>query len=304
MISDTTRKHISYAALIVVLLMMISMFFQFFNFASIIIFEFVLRVLVQVAIIWLCYGLYLFYKDETDKNILISTILVFFGGVSSLIIFIFDGLISYQIIPYTEVNVLIVQVVSILPLLGYVVGFFLLKRVFDNFVRERRNIFRGQLSLPLSYLFYIISTILLMIIPLDQIQVVTPEGLEIAPGYEIYYYILNFLDMGRIILIVLGFWYLRRTITMLDKVPQEILDRVQQRMQASRGRFPGTRQAPRDSGQFMPMTIVGEEDKQITDTDDPSVKKKMFCVKCGLELEDDAVFCGNCGETNPYLKQG
>ena len=65
------------------------------------------------------------------------------------------------------------------------------------------------------------------------------------------------------------------------------------------------RQVPGDSSQLIPPTAVeGETDTLQTEfSTDPTTRKKMFCVKCGLELEDDAVFCGNCGETNPYLKK-
>lgn len=306
MISDTSRKHISNSALSIVLLLMVGMFVVFFTFANRFLIILIIDLLAQIAIIWLCYGLYLFYKDEQKKNILYSTIAIFLAAVIGLAFSVFGGFINLQILQVSATTSLIIQGVSSISLLGFIGGFFLLRRVLDGFVNEKRNIFRGQLSLPLGYLFNLVYIVLISIIPLNQILIETAEGLEIADGYQIYYYILNFLDMGRLILVVLGFWYLRRALLALDKIPPELIERARQRVRRSAFGFPrSNRQSSGDSSQLIPPTAVDGE-TETTQADvlaDPSIRKKMFCVKCGLELEDDAVFCGNCGETNPYLNK-
>ncbi len=306
MISDTTRKHISNASLVIVLLLMVGMFVLFFSFANRLIVNIIITSLTYSAMIWLSYGFYLFFKDEQNIKILYVAIIVGLTSCVSLPLAIVGDLINLQVIPVSATTSLVIQGVSTLPLIGFIGGFFLLRGVLDQFFNDKRNVFKGQISLPLGYLFNLVSIILLTIIPLDQILVETAEGLEIIAGYEIYYYVLNFLDMGRIVLVVLGFWYLRRALSILDKVPPELLEKARQRMRTSAFGFPrGNRQGAGDSGQLIPPTAVeGEmETSQADITTDPLLKKKMFCVKCGLELEDDAVFCGNCGETNPYLNK-
>ena len=306
MISDTSRKHISNSTLSIVLMLMVGMFVVFFSFANRYLIDLIIDILAHVAIIWLCYGLYLFHNDEENKNILYSTIAIFVASISGIAFSLVIGLINLQKIQVSDTAGRIVQGVSTISLLIFVGGFFLLKGVIDSFVNEKRNIYRGQLSLPLGYLFNLIFTVLITIIPLEQILIETPEGVMVADGYQIYYYILNFLDMGRLILVVLGFWYLRRALLALDKIPPELIEKARQRMRTSAFGFPRqNRQVPGDSSQLIPPTAVeGETDTLQTEiSTDPTTRKKMFCVKCGLELEDDAVFCGNCGETNPYLKK-
>ena len=306
MISDTSRKHISNSTLSIVLLLMIGMFIIFFSFENRYIIDLIIDLVIHVAIIWLCYGLYLFYIDEQKKNILYSTISIFVATIIGLAFSLVIGLINLQILQVSATTGLIIQGVSTISLLIFVGGFFLLRGVIDSFVDEKRNIYRGQLSLPIGYLFSLIFTVLITIIPLEQILVETPDGLVVVEGYQIYYYILNFLDMGRLILVVLGFWYLRRALVALDKIPPEIIERARERMRTSAFGFPRqNRQGTGESSQLIPPTAVDPETEtsQIDSYVDPSAKKKMFCVKCGLELEDDAVFCGNCGETNPYLNK-
>ena len=306
MISDTSRKHISNSTLGIVLLLMVGMFIVFFTFANKFLIILIIDFLSQFAIMWLCYGLYTFYKDEQNKNILYSTIAISVASVIGIAFSIVGGLINLQVFPVSATTSLIIQGVSTISLIGFVGGFFLLRGVLDGFVNEKRNIYRGQLSLPIGYLFNLVYIVLITIIPLDQILIETAEGLEIADGYQIYYYILNFLDMGRLILVVLGFWYLRRALLALDKIPPEIIERARQRMRTSAFGFPrSSKKGAGDSSQLIPPTAV-EGETETTQADvlaDPSMKKKMFCIKCGLELEDDAVFCGNCGETNPYLNK-
>ena len=129
---------------------------------------------------------------------------------------------------------------------------------------------------------------------------------------EIWKYKLLFI---LVVVIVLGFWYLRRAFLVLDKIPDEVFQQMQERKQAlaeqrqaggaggglfgrrSRGLFggftPPQTQAPQQKTEPIEDLLIEED----------TVKKKMFCVKCGLELDADSAFCADCGEENPYLKK-
>ncbi|MCK4897019.1 MAG: zinc ribbon domain-containing protein, partial [Candidatus Heimdallarchaeota archaeon] len=148
------------------------------------------------------------------------------------------------------------------------------------------------------------------------------EGnLAILEEFQTFNNIAYYIGLAAVVMIVWGFWYLRRAYTILDKLPEGFWEKqearrsafTQQRAQrGQRGQRGQTSQKPAQSmlGLGRQRPILPSERKEdeidykttIIPPDDFK-GKKMFCVKCGLELEHDAVYCSNCGETNPYIKR-
>ncbi len=161
-----------------------------------------------------------------------------------------------------------------------------------------------------------------MIVPIDTIQYIDSEGnLAILDEFKTFNNVAYYIGLAAVVMIVWGFWYLRRAYTILDKLPEGFWEKqearrsafTQQRAQrGQRGQRGKTSQKPAQSmlGLGRQRPILPSERKEdeidykttIIPPDDFK-GKKMFCVKCGLELEHDAVYCSNCGETNPYIKR-
>ncbi|MCG3226194.1 MAG: zinc ribbon domain-containing protein [Candidatus Heimdallarchaeota archaeon] len=334
MISDTSRKRITLAALISVLSILAGMFAVFLQsqdrltVVALLLLGF--NIVLYGALIWLGVGLYFFHKEETSgivemgSTVIIeqetqkenkwkqplyqSSLFIIVGGSIAIPIQVIIGLIFLDVFTLTNPD-LIMNLVSLVPAIFMLAGFIQLKRELDTYAAKKRNIYKGQTSLPIGFLMVIIYAILISIFPIDVLFVETAEGLAIREGYEIVYYIISFLEIGQDVMFVLGFWYLRRAFTILDKVPEEYFERKQQiieqtqarRQQGGRGSIFG---GSRTLGTVLPQTPIKEKPKEDdTEFAEELDAKKMFCVKCGLELEDDAVFCANCGEENPYLKR-
>ncbi|MHA1407644.1 MAG: zinc ribbon domain-containing protein [Candidatus Heimdallarchaeaceae archaeon] len=151
----------------------------------------------------------------------------------------------------------------------------------------------------LAYIFLAVETIMLMIIPANVLLTATGE---VNPDYKTYYFVLYFVDIFYDVSFVLGYWNIRKNFVVLDKIPKEYFEKKQ------------AQEAYRDI--YQPRYLIADQkpidenlgtgetkDDSIIDTTSEKVdvkKKKKFCTKCGLELEDDAVFCPNCGERNYY----
>ncbi|MCG3221281.1 MAG: zinc ribbon domain-containing protein [Candidatus Heimdallarchaeota archaeon] len=336
MISDISRKRITLAALICVLSILASMFAVFLQneerLTAVIFLLLGLNIVLYAALIWLGVNLYFFHKEETSGIVEMGTTVIIeqginkdrnnwkqplfqislaliVGGSIGIPIQIVRGLLVMEVFTLSNPD-LVINLISILPAVFMLFGFIQLKRELDIYAAKKRNIYKGQTSLPIGYLMIIIYLIVLSIFPLDFLLVETAEGtLAIRAGYEIVYYIMSFLEIGQDVMFVLGFWYLRRAFTILDKVPEEYFERKQQIIEQTQARrqqgFRGSIfRNSRTLGTVLPQTPIKEEPKEEdAEFAEEHDVKKMFCVKCGLELEEDAVFCANCGEENPYLKR-
>ena len=333
MISDISRKRITLAALICVLSVLASMFAVFLQseerFTAILLFVLGINIVLNGSLIWLGVSLYFFYKEETSgivemgSSVIIdqdveekekwkqplfqSSLLIIAGGSISIPVNIITGLIILEILSTQNIE-LIINVISILHALLLFGGFVQLKRVLDGFAAKKRNIYKGQTSLPIGYLMIVIYIVIITIVPVESMIVETTEGSAIKEGYEILFYAVSFLEIGQEVMFVLGFWYLRRVFTVLDKIPEEYFERRRQIIEEAQARrqssgFRGSIFRNTETlGSVLPQTPVKEEEnEEITEETPKTYDKKMFCVKCGLELEDDATFCANCGERNPYL---
>ncbi|MHA1198429.1 MAG: zinc ribbon domain-containing protein [Candidatus Heimdallarchaeaceae archaeon] len=313
MISNKTRKSITNSALIYVLVMMVSMFIVFLNVGDLIIYLQVGFEIIKVgAIVWLAFGFLNFYKEERNKIILIVAILIFVASQISLVVQTMYILYATGAIELTRMSLLPTNLIEIIATICLTVGFYQLKLSVDTYATEKRNIYKGQMSLPMGFGFLAISLIINTIIPAETyIDYADPANPIVAQGYDILLWVNYFLDMGSLILMVLGFWYLRRAFTVLDKIPDELFQQIQERKEAAAQRPAGGGIFGRRSGGlfggFTPPPVQPQPKKidPIEDllVDEESAKKKMFCVKCGLELDEDSAFCAECGEVNPYLKK-
>ncbi len=306
MISEPTRKHITNASLFAVLSKMVSMAVAFFQTGSALVYiNLVFGVLFYLSVIWIGYGLWLFYKDENNIKLQYVSLLVAIGGILAIPIEIVNLLVKTEIITTNNTGTILSMISKSLPAIGLLVGFIILKSILDSFVPARRNIFKGQLSLPIGFAMTAIYVIVLTIVPLETMVIEVDGQNQIKSEYLYLYYFVSFLEMGMIVMVVLGFWYLRKTFLMLDKVPKEYFERKKQVEEYPAQRsYPGTfTRFSRTRSPIVPPSAAKSEPEIIDTTSSSEVisKKKMFCVKCGLELEEDAAFCANCGEKNPYL---
>ncbi|NPD87642.1 MAG: zinc ribbon domain-containing protein [Asgard group archaeon] len=335
MISDISRKRITLAALTCVLSILVSMFAVFLQtgerLTTIALLLLGFNIVLNGALIWLGVSLYFFHKEETSGIVEIgstviieqgtekdtkwkqplyqSSLFMIIGGSIAIPIQVIIGLVFLEVFTLPSPD-LTLNMISLLPAILMLAGFIQLKRELDIHVAKKRNIYKGQTSLPIGYLMLIIYLILISVFPLDTILVETVEGgLTIKEGYEIVYYIMSFLEIGQDVMFVLGFWYLRRVFTVLDKIPEEYFERRQQIIeQAQERRQQGFRGSifrnSKTLGTVLPQKPIKEglKEEDTEFAEEPDVKK-MFCVNCGLELEVDAMFCANCGEENPYLKR-
>lgn len=326
-IKNSIRKHITNSSLVYVLAMMVSMFtFLLASGPAIVYVDIGLSVVQSLAILWLAYGLYSFHKDEENKTIFITSITI---GVAAIILLVSrflgilyaTGVISFGIIsigdPVAQVQ-LPVNITFIVSAAVFTGAFYILKGEVDKYAADRRNIYKGQLSLPIGFALLFIYLTIETIIPQETYAYFVGEGedaeLFVEEGFQVLLWVQYFFSMGNLVMIVLGFWYLRRAFATLDKIPEELFQRIEearaqqaQARQQGGGMFGGRR-----GGLFgglappPPVKPAVQSEEKIEDIliDDPSIPKKMFCVKCGLELDEDSAFCGDCGEPNPYLKKG
>ncbi|MCG3259947.1 MAG: zinc ribbon domain-containing protein [Candidatus Heimdallarchaeota archaeon] len=315
-IKNTTRKHITNSSLIYVLTMMISMFIYLLGSGPAIIYiDIALNLLQSLALIWLAYGLFLFHKEEENKIIFFTSLIVCSAAIVLLVSKILAIFYSIGVLVSSDpLRQLPVNITFIVSAAAFTFGFYQLKKAVDGYVIQRRNIYRGQLSLPIGFALLFIYLTVETIIPQETYAYYVAEELVVVEGYQILLWVQYFFSMGNLVMIVLGFWYLRRAFATLDKIPEELFQRIEeakaQRAEARqqggggllgrRGGLFGGLAPPRP---VKPVSKTQEPIEEIL-IDDPTLPKKMFCVKCGLELDDDSAFCGDCGETNPYLKKG
>ncbi|MHA1219747.1 MAG: zinc ribbon domain-containing protein [Candidatus Heimdallarchaeaceae archaeon] len=314
-IKNTTRKHITNSSLIYVLTMMISMFIYLLGSGPAIVYiDIALNLLQSLALIWLAYGLFLFHKEEENKIIFFTSLIV---GSAAIVLLVSKILaIFYAIgvlVSSDPLRQLPVNITFIVSAAAFTFGFYQLKKAVDGYVIQRRNIYRGQLSLPIGFTLLFIYLTVETIIPQETYAYYVAEELVVLEGYQILLWVQYFFSMGNLVMIVLGFWYLRRAFATLDKIPEELFQRIEEaKAQRAEARQQGGGMLGRRGGLFgglappRPVKPVSKTQEPIEEIliDDPTLPKKMFCVKCGLELDDDSAFCGDCGETNPYLKKG
>jgi len=318
-IKNTTRKHITNSTLVYVLSVMISMFIFLLGTSPAILYvDLSLKVLQSIAVIWLAYGLYLFHKEEENKKIFFTSIMVGSAAVILIASIILDIIYATGVLVSSDPNRnLPVNITLIISAAVFTYGFYQLKTAVDSYVTQRRNIYRGQLSLPIGFALFFLFWTIETIIPQSTYAYYEEVGedlnLVIEEGYQILLWVQYFFDMGSLVMSVLGFWYLRRAFATLDKIPEELFQRIEEaKAQRAEARQQGGGMFGRRGGLFgglappPPAKPVSKTQEPIEEIliDDPSLPKKMFCVKCGLELDDDATFCGDCGEINPYLKKG
>ena len=296
MISDSTRKHITNSALSYVLARMLFSFLGFFMAIIPLIVVYIFGMLTILAIGWLGYGLYVFQSEEKNQNLFYVSLLILGGVVLEIIFVLLRILVVYGILSFGDSGVLILEIAAIAPNVIYLIGFYLLREIVDSFFKTKRNVFRGQMSLPLGYGILVVSQITLIVKPLETIL---EEGQQV-PADSTYYIVISFMSIAVLIMLVLGYWNLRRTFLVLDRVPKQLLERIKpltytQAQSPYDSRYQQINQPTQPGAGTIPPEQTVEEIQR------PVEGKKMFCIQCGLELDPDARFCPHCGSDNPYL---
>ncbi|MCK4844987.1 MAG: zinc ribbon domain-containing protein [Candidatus Heimdallarchaeota archaeon] len=295
MISDSTRKHITNSALSFVLAKMLLSFLGFFMSVPTIV-VYIFGMLTILAISWLGYGLFVFQSEEKNQNLLYVSLLILGGAALEFIMVILTILVGYNILSFGNSGDLILGIASISPNIAYLIGFYLLREIVNSFVKTRRNVFRGQMSLPIGYGVLIASQITLIVKPIEYI---VEEG-ELVPADPAYYTVISFMTIAVLVMLVLGYWNLRRTFLVLDRVPKQLLEKIKpltytQAQNPYDSRYQQVNQLTQPGAGAIPPEPIEEKIQQ------PVEGKKMFCIQCGLELDPDARFCPHCGSDNPYL---
>jgi len=309
MISDQTRKNITNAALFYVILSIISAFAGNFTDTAIMSISFAIDIISLFCVLWLAYGIRMLYMEESTNNLKYSFLLVGIAAITEII-----GTIAYLIAnsTFSDNKMLLIgsKISLALAFLLFIPGYWLLKNQLDIYFRERRNLFKGQISLPMGYFLRFVFTVMDIIKPLNELLVKTDEGVKIVPGWESYFIAVSFFQISYIFFVIIGYWNLRRTMLVLDRVPTSYL-------QLAKKPTPVYKQPPyslevKDTGGG---NSINSEQK-LVNHDIPSTpiaaqkganneqrKKKMFCIKCGLELDPDSKFCPYCGAKNPYIDE-
>jgi len=312
-ITHRTRKIITWSALIIVFVKVIEMFIGPFIQSVSIFLSISLFIVGDLVLIGLATGFFLFYKEEKNSYLLYSSILILLGGIINIPRYIIIGLTEAQIIPTSDTDTLVINILLIISLVSLLAAFVLMKQILDGFRKEKRNIFKGQLSLPIGYFLQLVYVVMYMIIPLKDITYIDSEGnLAILEEFRTFNNVAYYIHLAAVVMILWGFWYLRRAYLILDNLPEGFFEKqeaqrstiTQQRAQKSQKPVQSMlglgRQRP------IPPSQRKEDEIDYKTTIVPLEEfkgKKMFCVKCGLELEHDAVYCSNCGETNPYINR-
>ena len=298
MITEATRKKFSQVTLYLAFTGFVNLILNFFQINIITILIPLLFVITYALMIWFSFTLLQFSKEEDSRDLKLTTIILFNGSLLSGVASTFIVLINSSLIESSYAIEVSIYSVCLLGSLLLIYAFYRLKVMFDGFVKDRRNLLRGQTSLLISFVLLAISLVILIIIPSDSLYL--PSG-DLNPEYGWFFLVDSLLNNFFVVMFVLGFWNMRRVFILLDRIPKDFWEKRMGTQQAQRSTFGLFNRSAQNQPPYHQPLIVDKE--KIVDVESESInttKKREFCVKCGLEFDDDSVFCGNCGERNPY----
>ncbi|MHA1828524.1 MAG: zinc ribbon domain-containing protein [Candidatus Heimdallarchaeaceae archaeon] len=317
MISDSARKNIALSSMVYIGLIFILSFVNSFSENGSFYMDLLSIIVLDLTLLWLGYGIYIFSKDEKSKTMLKSAIFIMSGAGINIITSFIGILDQYRLVPLNTALYYLNGSIQALTFGLFVVAFYLLRDIMNQFVRQQRNVFGGQTSLPLGFFFYFIYAIMVLVKnPYDFIYTTDEGKLAFVPGTEAYVATVFFTQIIFSIMVIIGFWNLRRAILILDKIPKELFEIVSQRKQPMYSPImpPSMTYTNNQDISKLDTELPPTSDSQVisaptslapiqttaTTTSTPK-KQKKFCIKCGLELEDDAQYCPHCGAKNPYI---
>lgn len=316
MISDSARKNIAFSSMIYIGLIFILSFVNSFSENGNFYMDLLSIIVLDLTLLWLGYGIYIFSKDEKSKRMRRSAIFIISGAAINLVTSFLGILDQYKLITLNTTLYYLNGSVQAVTFGLFVIAFYILRDIMNQFVKARRNVFAGQTSLPLGFFFYFIYAIMVLIKnPYDFIYTTDEGKLAFVPGTEAYVATVFFTQIIFSIMVIIGFWNLRRAILVLDKIPKELFELVDKRKQPIYSPImPPSMNNTQDISKLdieLPPTsesgITGSPSSEGVPTQMPASiasspkKQKKFCIKCGLELEDDAQYCPHCGAKNPYI---
>ncbi len=321
MISERVRSPILKSTLIYSFVVMIISILQLFDKIYFYVSKFS-DLIYASLLIWMAYGFYIFSQAESSlehkneqteialgdldvSNVLKSGAILLLlsssGYLFNSIFFLLDLMDSVE----HSINMFrIINALNVMFFFGISFSFFIIQKVFKLFEMIRRNLFNMGLLLVIGFGLQSVHSLITVIIPIEKML---DASLQPRDQYTVLYTITEFMEVGFLVLIILGMLRLRRAILVLDKVPEDFMNMINQ-LSYPNMESNGTAKNPTSPQSFQsvnlnyinensPKTLV---EKQIER--DEKRKKKMFCISCGLELEHDAEYCPECGEENPYIK--
>ena len=304
MITANARKHITLSTLVYVALIILQTFVEAFVSYKIIIVHILPDFFAQIALIWIGVGFFIFNREEkrSSTNHLVL-FLATYGIISSSLILL--SYFDYKFNFLSDKITLVLQIIYVVSSSFLIYCSIIIQDITEQHVKNKRNIIQLTWSFSIGFVLLFVYNLLNVIFPpMKYIASSTSENaitfFVLSPP-KIYYivgtlnqdfkaifFILSLIEVSYLVLIVLGFWKLRKIFLLLDNIPPELIDRLITRKEEQVFVLESLEEKEQHSSSF------------ITEQQDKAVKKKMFCIKCGVELDPDALFCEECGERNPY----
>ncbi|MHA1303008.1 MAG: zinc ribbon domain-containing protein [Candidatus Heimdallarchaeaceae archaeon] len=315
MITLKARQHIVMSSFFFVGSLILSTFIDAFVSLKLLLIHLLPIFLSNGSIVWLGVGLYLFYKNEKDKKLKIISVLFMIQGVIGF----FMLLLGYFDFLYTFLNsiiLLILQIFGATSILLLFASFHLLREILNKLIKERRNIITMGFSLEIGFIIYFIYSIINIIVPPTvyinvnvsepiPILVISPPAIYILAGtlideYKPIYFLLSFLEIAYLVTVVFGVWKVRKAFILLDRIPEKLFEQLE--IQKLSKKLDTSMQQIEEKLPQIEKIVSEEQQEKLQSIDKTTQPKRMFCIKCGLEIEPDAQFCEECGAKNPYLK--
>ncbi len=289
MITLKARNTILNSNLVIVVLVIIYSFLRIFtNIKTIDILTDIVFIILSIILIWFAIGIYQLF--QTDLNI--RLLYVSAGIILSSITFIFPQTLLILIkntIVIVEISITdLLKLLMISSFMLLAVSFTELKKLIDLYVKTQRTLFKGDYYLPIGYILYAIIIGISIFYPDDVLYV---DG-AIVPDFWALILLIELLKLAHIILIIFGFWRLRRSFYVLDRIAELL---------------PHHRLKELENDSIKIEQMLSSEDLSALKalekktTTEYSPKQKVFCIKCGLEIPASSTNCPNCGSENVYL---
>ncbi|UJG41710.1 MAG: zinc ribbon domain-containing protein [Candidatus Heimdallarchaeum aukensis] len=304
MITLNARKHITLSTFVYVAIIILQTFVEAFVSYKIIFIHVLPDFLSQIALIWVGVGFFLFNKEE--KKVSINQLVVFlaiYGIISSSLILL--SYIDFKFNFLSDKMVLALQIVYVVNSSFLIYCSIIIQDITEQHVKNKRNIIQLTWSFTIGFVLLFIYNLLNVIFPpmkyvinstsenAISFFILSPPKIYYLVGtlnqdFKTIFFVLSIVEVSYLVFIVIGIWKLRKIFLLLDNIPPELINKL-----LTRKEEPSFVLESLEEKKLYPPSLTTEQQ-------DKAVKKKMFCIKCGVELDPDALFCEECGERNPY----
>jgi len=225
--------------------------------------------------------------------------LAVYGNISSSLILL--SYIDFKFNFLSDKIVLVLQIIYIINSSILIYCSIIIHDITEQHVKNKRNIIQLTWSFSIGFVLFFIYNLLNVIFPPNKyiisstsenaitFFILSPPKIYYLLGtlnqdFKTMFFVLSIVEVSYLVFVVIGFWKLRKIFLLLDNIPPELIDRILTKKQDD----------------FVLESLEEKNSSVIAEQQESSVKKKMFCIKCGVELDPDALFCEECGEKNPY----